>query len=127
GSFIGLVLGGLLAEVDWRLVFWVSVPVGVVGTVWAYLSLRETATRRHARLDWWGNVTFGLGLTALLAAIVYGIEPYGGHTMGWTNPWVVAGLAGGALLLVAFCVVETKVDQPMFNLALFRIRAFSAG
>jgi MFS family permease len=128
GSFIGLVLGGLLAEGNWRLVFWVSVPIGVVGTIWGYHSLHETAPpRRRAPLDWGGNVTFGVGLTAVLAAIVYGIEPYGGHAMGWTNPAVLAGLAGGLALLVAFVVVELRVEEPMFRLDLFRIRAFSAG
>ena len=127
GSFLGLVIGGLLAEVDWRLIFWVNVPIGVVGTVWGYASLREVVVRRPAKLDWWGNVTFGIGLTAVLAAIVYGIEPYGGHVMGWTNPWVLAGLIGGGLLLALFCWIETKVDNPMFHLGLFKIRAFSAG
>src|SRR3954453_20453752 len=127
GSFLGLVIGGLLAEVSWRLVFWVSVPIGIVGTVWGYASLHEVVVRRPARLDWWGNVTFGVGLTAVLAAIVYGIEPYGGHVMGWTNPWVMAGLIGGGVLLAVFCWVETTVDNPMFHLELFKIRAFSAG
>jgi MFS family permease len=127
GSFLGLVVGGLLAEVSWRLVFWVSVPIGIIGTIWGYASLHEVVVRRPARLDWWGNVTFGVGLTALLAAIIYGIEPYGGHVMGWTNPWVLAGLIGGAVLLAVFCWVETKVDNPMFHLELFKVRAFSAG
>ncbi|HET7311957.1 MAG TPA: MFS transporter [Mycobacteriales bacterium] len=127
GSFLGLVIGGLLAEVDWRLIFWVNVPIGIVGTVWGYASLREVVVRRPAKLDWWGNVTFGVGLTAVLAAIVYGIEPYGGHVMGWTNPWVLAGLIGGTALLAAFCWIETVVDNPMFHLELFKIRAFSAG
>ena len=127
GSFIGLVLGGLLSEVSWRLVFWVNVPIAVVGTAWSYHSLREIAVTRRARPDWWGNITFGLGLTAILAAIVYGIEPYGAHTMGWTNPWVLAGLIGGVALLIGFCVIETRVAEPMFDLHLFRIRAFTAG
>jgi MFS family permease len=128
GSFIGLILGGLLSEVDWRLVFFVSVPIGILGTVWSYLSLHELSAKQSgARIDWWGNILFGVGLTALLAAITYGIQPYGGHTMGWTNPWVVAGLVGGVALLVAFCIVETKVAQPMFAMSLFRIRAFWAG
>ena len=127
GSFIGLVVGGLLAPVHWRLVFFVSVPFGLLGTLWSYHSLRETSARVPARIDWWGNVLFAGGLTAVLAAITYGIQPYGGHDMGWTNPWVLAGLIGGVALLVAFCVVETKVREPMFNLSLFRIRAFSAG
>jgi MFS family permease len=127
GSFLGLLIGGVLAQWDWRAVFWVSVPVGILGTIWSYASLHELSQRRRGRLDLPGNVTFAVGLGALLAAITYGIQPYGGHTMGWTNPWVLAGLIGGTLLLVVFCVVETKVPDPMFHLALFRNRAFSAG
>ncbi|RFU38080.1 MFS transporter [Actinomadura logoneensis] len=128
GSFLGLVAGGLLSEVSWRLVFFASAPIGVLGTVWGYRSLVET--RRRAAtvgLDWPGNLTFAAGLTALLAAITYGIQPYGGHVMGWTNPWVLAGITGGIALLAAFCVVETRVAEPMFRLGLFRIRAFAAG
>ncbi|MFL6130054.1 MAG: MFS transporter [Mycobacteriales bacterium] len=127
GSFLGLVAGGLLSEWDWRAVFLVSVPLGVVGTVWSYRSLQETASRRRARIDWWGNLTFAVGLTALLAAITYGIQPYGGHTEGWTSPWVLSGLVGGLALLVAFVAVEARVAEPMFALGLFRIRAFAAG
>jgi MFS family permease len=127
GQFVGLLLGGLLAAVDWRLVFWVNVPIGIAGTIWSYRSLREIATTRRARIDWWGNVTFGLGATALLVAITYGIQPYGGHPTGWTNPWVLTGLFGGAALLAVFCLIETHIAEPMFQLGLFRIRAFAAG
>jgi MFS family permease len=127
GSFIGLVAGGLLSEWDWRSVFLVSVPLGVLGTIWSYRSLVETAVRRLVRIDWWGNVTFAVGLTALLAGITYGIQPYGGRTEGWTNPWVLAGLIGGVGLLGLFVLIESKVDEPMFALGLFRIRAFAAG
>jgi MFS family permease len=105
----------------------VSVPVGVFGTFWARLKLVELGSRHASTIDWWGNVTFALGLVAVLVGITYGIEPYGGHTMGWTNPSVLAALGGGIALLVAFCAIERRVANPMFNLALFRIRAFSAG
>jgi len=127
GSFIGLIAGGLLAEVDWRLVFFVSVPFGLLGTIWSYQSLHEISQRNPARIDWWGNALFGVGLTAVLAAITYGIQPYGSSDMGWTNPWVLAGLIGGSVLLLIFAVVETKVEQPMFAMRLFKIKAFTAG
>ncbi len=127
GSFVGLVLGGLLGPVEWHLVFLVSVPFGLFGTVWAYLKLRELAARRPVNLDWWGNITFGAGLVALLVGITYGIQPYRGQTMGWGNPWVIAAMAGGAALLAGFCFIETRVEHPMFRMDLFRIRAFNAG
>jgi MFS family permease len=127
GQFLGLVAGGLLAEIDWRAVFWVSVPFGVVGTVWSYRSLREVGARHRARIDWIGNLTFTAGTAAILVAITHGIQPYGGHPTGWTSPWVLGGVAVGIALLVAFCVAETRVAEPMVRLDLFRIRAFAAG
>jgi MFS family permease len=127
GSFIGLVLGGVLGPLGWRYVFLVSVPFGVLGTVWSYLRLQERGIRHPARLDWAGNVTFGGGLIATLAGITYGIQPYDGHTMGWTSPLVLGLICGGLAVLITFCVIETRVAEPMFRLALFRIRAFTAG
>jgi MFS family permease len=127
GQFVGLVAGGLLAAWDWRAVFWVNVPVGVFGTLWAYLRLRDNGERHRGRIDWWGNVTFAVGLGAVLVGITFAIQPYGHHSMGWANPTVAWLLAGGVALLAAFCVIESKIAEPMFQLALFRIRAFTAG
>lgn len=127
GSFIGLIAGGLLSVIDWRMVFWVSVPFGILGTVWGYHSLRDNGRRVKARIDWWGNITFAVGLTSVLAAIVYGIQPYGGRSMGWAAPKVVGGLILGIAFLIVFMIVELKVDSPMFNLRLFRVRAFATG
>jgi MFS family permease len=127
GSFVGLILGGVLAAVDWRLVFLVSVPIGIGGTIWSYLSLREVGVRTKAKIDWLGNVTFAFGLVGILAGITYGIQPYGGHTMGWTSPLVLTGLLGGTALLIAFCLIELRVSQPMFDLHLLRIRPFAFG
>jgi MFS family permease len=127
GSFIGLILGGVLAAVDWRLVFIVSVPIGIGGAIWSYFSLREIGLRTRARIDWLGNVTFALGLIGLLTGITYGIQPYGGHVMGWTSPVVLTGLIGGAALLVVFCFIELRVDSPMFDLRLLKIRPFAFG
>ncbi|MBO0714289.1 MAG: MFS transporter, partial [Acidimicrobiales bacterium] len=127
GAFIGLVLGGVLGPLDWRLVFLVSVPFGVFGTIWSYLKLEERGVRSPSKIDWWGNLTFAVGLVALLYGVTYGLLPYGGHTMGWTNPTVLLPVFGGLALLVLFCWIETKVEAPMFRLPLFRIRAFVAG
>nr|WP_268252638.1 MFS transporter [Streptomyces alanosinicus] len=127
GQFLGLLAGGLLAAVDWRAVFWVSVPVSITGTIWSYLSLRETSAGVRGRIDWLGNLTFATGAGILLAGITYGIQPYGGHPTGWTSPWVLTGLIGGVFLLLVFCVVETRVAEPMFRLSLFTVRAFAAG
>ncbi len=127
GSFIGLVLGGVLAPIQWRLIFLVSVPIGLFATVWAYHKLREVPRRSTAHLDWPGNITFALGLVGIMIGITYGIQPYGGSTMGWTSPFVLGCLSGGVALLIAFGVIEHRVKDPMFRLPLFKIRAFTAG
>ncbi|PPK62549.1 EmrB/QacA subfamily drug resistance transporter [Actinokineospora auranticolor] len=127
GSFLGLVVGGVLAPVNWNLVFLVSVPFGVGGTIWAYLKLRDTGVRHHARMDWWGNLTFAVGLVSVLVGITYGIQPYGDAQTGWGSPLVLSCLIGGALVLVAFVVVERRVDNPLFDLSLFRLRSFTWG
>jgi MFS family permease len=127
GSFLGLVLGGILAPIEWRLIFVVSVPIGLFGTVWAYVKLKEIPRKIDTNIDWPGNITFALGLIAIMVGITYGIQPYGGSTMGWLSPTVLTSLIGGVLLLFAFTVVERKSPDPMFRLSLFRIRAFSAG
>ncbi|MGH9292148.1 MAG: MFS transporter [Acidimicrobiales bacterium] len=127
GSFIGLVLGGVLGPIDWRLVFLISVPVGIAGTIWGLINLKEKGVRTPARIDWLGNATFAAGLVAVLLGVVYGIEPYDGHSMGWTSPFVLACLIGGATVLGLFVWIETKVSAPMFRIPLFRIRAFAAG
>jgi EmrB/QacA subfamily drug resistance transporter len=128
GSLVGLILGGVLAAVNWRLVFLVSVPFGAFGTLWAYLRLHELATlREHQRIDWLGNITFAVGLTVLLIGITYGIEPYGNSTMGWGNPLVIGSMALGLVLLALFIWIELHVSDPMFHLDLFKIRMFAAG
>jgi MFS family permease len=127
GLFVGLILGGILAPISWRMVFLISVPVGLFGTVWAYLKLRELSTPRRTRVDWPGNVTFALGLILIMVAITYGIRPYGGHSTGWSSPRVIALLVGGVTSLAAFLVVERRAKDPMFRLGLLRIRAFTFG
>jgi MFS family permease len=127
GSFLGLILGGVLAPVAWHLVFLVSVPVGAFGTVWSYLKLRDNGLRTKSRIDWWGNATFAIGLVGILTGIVYGLNPYGGHVMGWTKPFVLICLLGGLAVLGLFVWIELHVTDPMFNLNLFNNRVFAMG
>ena len=127
GSFIGLILGGLLGPVNWHLVFLISAPIGAFGTVWAYYMLHDTGTRKHAKMDWWGNILFGLGLVAIMVGITYGLQPYGGSAMGWGDPYVLGALIGGVVLLVVFVFVEMHVAEPLFRISLFKIRPFAYG
>jgi MFS family permease len=105
----------------------VSAPIGAFGTVWSLLKLRDNGVRTKSRIDWTGNVLFAVGLVGILTGIVYGLNPYGGHTMGWTKPFVLVCLFGGLAVLLAFVAVELKVSDPMFRLELFRSRPFSMG
>jgi len=119
GSFLGLLIGGVLAEINWQAIFWVGVPLGIIGTIWSMRSLREVGVRTPGRIDWAGTITFGVGLTVLLVGITSGIQPYGDHSTGWTNPVVLGAIGAGVLLLVAFYVIERRVDQPMVDVRLF--------
>jgi MFS family permease len=127
GMFVGLILGGLLAPINWRLVFLISVPVGLFGTVWAYLKLEERSEPRRRPIDWWGNAAFAFGLIFVMVAITYGIRPYGSHSTGWSSPRVLALLGLGVACLAVFGMIEKHVLDPMFRLPLFRIRAFTFG
>jgi MFS family permease len=127
GSFLGLLIGGVLSQWDWRAIFWVGVPIGILGTIWSVRSLHEIGVRRRGTLDWTGTVTFGVGLTVVLTGITYGIQPYGGHPTGWTNPWVLGSIVLGVLLLVAFCFIEVHIPQPMVNMRLFKSTSFGMG
>jgi EmrB/QacA subfamily drug resistance transporter len=126
GSFLGLIVGGVLAAVNWRLIFWINVPFGVFGTIWAYMKLHDMGIKKAVKIDWWGNITFAVGLILLLTGITYGIQPYKNQLMGWTSPSVLFELIAGLILLTTFLIIEAKINEPMFDLSLFKIRAFSA-
>ena len=127
GSFLGLLIGGFLSEWHWKAIFWVGVPIGILGTIWSIRSLKELGVRTPGRLDWAGTLSFGIGLTVLLTGITYGIQPYGDSTTGWTNPWVLGSIAFGLLSLVAFCFIELNVESPMVDIRLFRSASFGMG
>lgn len=127
GSFLGLLIGGVLSEVHWQAIFWVGVPVGIIGTLWSVRSLKELGVRTPGRMDWAGTVTFGVGLTIALIGITYGIQPYGDHSTGWTNPMVLGAIGVGCALLAVFVAVELRVTAPMVDVRLFRSAAFGMG
>ncbi len=128
GSFLGLLIGGVLSEWHWQAIFWVGVPIGVLGTVWSVRSLRELGVRTPGRLDWAGTLSFGVGLTVLLVGITYGIQPYrrrhdrvdqpvgaaGRSPPGWRSWWPSASSNCGS-------------SQPMVDIRLFRSAAFGMG
>jgi len=127
GQFIGLILGGLLADIDWRWIFWINVPIGLIGTIWAYVSMKDFVPTRHSRIDWWGNITFAVGLVLVLVGVNDGIQPYQDQLMAWGSPQVLAELGIGIVFLLFFLFIETRVSVPMIDLRLFRIRPFTAG
>lgn len=128
GSLVGLILGGILAAVNWRYVFLVSVPVGLFGTIWSLLKLKDHSVRhKDQKIDLPGNIAFAGGISLLLLGITYGLMPYGSSSMGWGNPWVKVAMLSGLVLLIVFIFIERVVEQPMFNLRLFRNRAFATG
>lgn len=128
GSLVGLILGGILAAVNWRYVFLVSVPVGLFGTIWSLLKLKDHSVRhKDQKIDLPGNIAFAGGISLMLLGITYGLMPYGSSSMGWGNPWVKVAMLSGLVLLIVFILIERVVEQPMFNLRLFRNRAFATG
>jgi MFS family permease len=127
GSFLGILVGGLLSEVGWRWVFLFNVPIGVIATIWGHRTLREVGVRKSEPIDWLGNITFAAGLTMILIGAIYGINPTPTSPMSWTTPFVLGMMGGGVALLVAFTFIERRVRAPMFQLNLLRIRAFALG
>src|ERR1700733_6066137 len=113
GLFVGLVLGGVLAPISWRMVFLISVPVGLLGTVWAYLKLQELSTPRRARIDWAGNVTFALGLILIMVAVPLGTPPARPSSTGWGSTKVLILVGSGLASLIAFAWIERRVEEPM--------------
>ncbi|MGH3171050.1 MAG: MFS transporter, partial [Trebonia sp.] len=146
GQFIGLLLGGVLAAVDWRLVFWINVPIGLFGTIWAYVSLKEIAVTRKAKIDWFGNILFAAGAGLLLTAITFGIRPYKTSATAWASPtltggFLVAGPISGilsdkygarpfataGLLVAAACFVGLMLLPIDFPYPVFALLIFGNG
>jgi MFS family permease len=127
GSVLGLVFGGFLTSyLGWRSVFWINIPIGIVGTVWSYAKLKELGTiSKGEKIDWIGNITFAAGLFILLTGITFTSS---GIISSSSIQFYIA-IVGGLSLLVLFVFIEKYIskDYPMFHLSLFKIRAFVGG
>ncbi|MGC8538648.1 MAG: MFS transporter [Candidatus Micrarchaeia archaeon] len=127
GSVLGLVMGGLLASYNWHLVFIVNIPFALAGTIWSIFKLKKMHKRANVKIDYWSNITLALGLVLISLGFTYVLVPYGNSQMGWSNPLVLLAFVLGIMLIILFVFVEKHVTEPLFNLMLFKIRAFSFG
>ncbi len=121
GGIAGPLLGGLiLTAADWRWIFFINVPIGIIGTVWAYRALHETSKRNQAeRFDPIGAVTFSLGLVGLLIALTLGIE------YSWTSLPILSLFALFIVMLVVFFWWERRARSPVLDLSLFQNRVYN--
>jgi MFS family permease len=121
GLVIGPVLGGALVAISWHWVFWFNVPFALLGSLWAWLILRELAKPDRVRgYDVPGVTVFVLGLTGL----VFGLSR--GGLNGWTDPWTIGGIVLGVVLLPVFVLIERHHRAPMLDLTIFENRLFAA-
>ncbi|MDX6636377.1 MAG: hypothetical protein QOF06_2580, partial [Solirubrobacterales bacterium] len=121
GLVIGPVLGGVLVAIDWPWVFWFNVPLGIAGSVWAALNLRELGKADQDRsLDVSGTLTYVVGLTALVYAISRG------GLSGWNDSLVIGGFVVAALFLPLFILIEQRHRAPMLDLSIFKSKLFAA-
>jgi EmrB/QacA subfamily drug resistance transporter len=122
GSFaLGPLVGGALTSgIDWRAVFYVNLPLGLAGLAFTFMWVRESRDSVVRRVDWAGQLAFAGGLFLLVLALLRG------NSDGWGSGAIVAELIGGAALLVAALVIESRVREPMLPLTHFRRRPFSA-
>ncbi|MFC0447287.1 MFS transporter [Rhodococcus jostii] len=112
GSIAGLIIGGALTEVSWRLIFLINVPIGVVIVGCAFVALKETAGERLA-LDVPGAVLATVAATGVVFALTEGPE------LGWDSPYVIGALVAGLVLFCAFLYVERTADNPLLPFSLF--------
>ncbi len=127
GNLIGLIAGGLLASYNWHLVFLVSVPFAIAGSLWSVFKLIPTKGVGKVKMDIFGNIALASSLILISLGFTYALVPYKSSQMGWGNPYVWASFIAGIVLIVIFIFIESKVEYPLFNLKLFKIRAFTFG
>ncbi len=116
-SVVGPILGGFLVNLGWRSIFFFNVPIGIIGTIWAWIQLKELdVLPEHQKFDWNGTILFSVGMLALLVALTFG------GFVGWLNGYILGLLLVALILLLVFARVESRLEQPMLDMQLFKIR-----
>jgi EmrB/QacA subfamily drug resistance transporter len=120
-SVIGPQVGGWLVDsINWRWVFYINLPVGVLAVILIAIGLKEERVKKRAKIDFAGIFTMMVGVVSLLLALTLGGKDY-----DW-NSWQILGLlALSAVFLLAFVIVEAKVEEPILPLHFFKKRIFT--
>ena len=120
GSIAGYTLGGvMITYFGWRSIFLLNVPIGIFGTIWGYLRLKETSVKSAGeKFDYIGSILYCIGLSTILLALTIG-DPLSVRN--------IAIFAGGLAFFVAVIFVELREKYPTLDLTLFRMRSFAAG
>ena len=116
-SVIGPILGGIFIKFGWRYIFFINVPIGILGTIWAIIQLREIEELpEKQKFDWGGTITFTIGMTSFLLALTFG------GFFGWAHFNIALLFIVAVIFLVLFWYIESKIEQPMLDLELFKTR-----
>jgi EmrB/QacA subfamily drug resistance transporter len=118
GVSVGPTLGGFLTTISWRLIFYVNVPIGIVGIIATWLLLKERLQRNAGKFDPWGAILLAIGLITITAAISFGEE------LGWTSLPIVGAIIVGLIALCILPFVEKRAANPVLDLSLFNNRVF---
>lgn len=122
GSLTGPALGGFLVSwVGWRYIFYVNVPIGIIGYLLANIILPADKDKKAASFDYKGSILFTMSLVGILFAI------NDGNVFGWNSPIILGSLLLGVILLLVFTLVEFRMENPLINFSIYRNRVFMLG
>lgn len=121
-SVLGPLAGAFFTDyMNWRWIFYVNVPIGLISLLMVGIGYRESLVFQKQKLDWFGTLT----LVASILCFMFAIE-LGGKEEGWFSPLILGLFAGTALLFAVFLWIESRVEEPIVPLRLFRSRLFTS-